>query len=327
MSGMKVMIATSGDYLPSFINKYDFFSIVNSIRYQTNMLSSLTNDYYHTGDGYKLRGKLSEDEKNLIIMLFNSIDYKRHYFTTSDDGMYYFRYLAPGTYILTIQYPDGRVYSQYEINEIPDMPDTNNNGKVLFYDINQIEVISQSMFSVEDDFIDNRNGWETGSYPMEGFGDLNLKIVDGMFKFHVDSTRDFYEGWNSPFGTADDFDLYVNLDFLNSTSKKIDAGVMFGGPYTYYAYMISPESRQYVLWRCGASAPLIYSTGIPSGIGPPYRLRVSVKKKTFHLFINSIEVTNISDSSYKGGTIGFAIGSGEASSFSVGFERFIVQKE
>ena len=183
----------------------------------------------------------------------------------------------------------------------------------------------------EETFKDNSRGWNVGNLKIGGFKRVELELVDGKYRWDLETLGDRSFWWEAPFGSLDDFYVSSSLRFLDPTLVRTYAGIVFGSSAgTSYYFVISPR-QQFALWKFaegGAKSTVILAwTPVQIDLHSSIHLGIQVDNRQLSLFVNSERVGSVTESSFTGGKMGLFAGSEEAAAFVVDFDDFTIRQK
>jgi hypothetical protein len=179
-------------------------------------------------------------------------------------------------------------------------------------------------------FTDVPSPWTVGSFSIES-GRLDLRVVEGKYRWDLLSTKPVTRWIESPHGSVLDFYAAADARLLASTAKDPQISLLFGKVANRdYSFTIArwPKGTFFDLTRFDGTKheELITWTPAPIKLENVNRLAVLVENSTIKLFINSSLVGDYRDPSFTGGKIALAVGAYSGGSVVVDFDNFELRR-
>jgi hypothetical protein len=166
----------------------------------------------------------------------------------------------------------------------------------------------------EDTFTEERSGWSVGSFPDEKASRLDLKVVDGKYRWDVDYDGNYHHMVASPYGSAVNFSVAVDARFTHTGANPMTAHLIFGlTDNEEYEFYVS-SSGDYCLYKSDSKEQQYKRLVNPTRVTVKYepsawnRMRVVVDDQLIKYYLNSELLGEYRYSSFAGGQVGLAVG-------------------
>lgn len=160
----------------------------------------------------------------------------------------------------------------------------------------------------KEKFNKNSAGWPEGSYANEDLPRFDIKFVEGKYRWDMEFLK-VREGYaESPYGSATDFYVAVDVRFAVVSPGGLSASLLFGRASNKdYAFKIS-ENNKYGLTRFDGKQEMIVGY-TPADLNAKEfnRIAVAVEDGEITLYINSKLVATYKDATFTGGKVGFSV--------------------
>jgi len=206
-------------------------------------------------------------------------------------------------------------------NETPDNINETSTSEVSGTELKPTEwpLIEEETFSQEP------ANWSLGNYPHQDTPRFNLRVVDGVYRWDIEYSKDSQRGVNAPAGSAVDFYLGVDSKmtvFTPETGSYLSFNIAGN---TYYTFDIS-SNKYYRLYRHGGSEENAIIDWTPVNIEfNPYdwnRLSVVCDDQRIKLFLNAALLAEYRDSNPSGGKVGFGVTMWQKGAAVIDFDNF-----
>ncbi len=180
----------------------------------------------------------------------------------------------------------------------------------------QVESADGSLWPLvaEDKFADEHSGWITGSFSDEHASKLDLKMVDGKYRWDVNYKDNYHHMSVSPYGSEVNFSVAVYMRFTNTGTNPMTANLIFGLTDTEEFEFYISSSGDYCVYKSdsktGQYKRLVNPTRMTIKYEPTAwnRMRVVVDDELIKYYLNSELLGSYKYNGFTGGQVGLAVG-------------------
>ncbi len=160
----------------------------------------------------------------------------------------------------------------------------------------------------KEKFNKNSAGWPEGSYANENLPRFDIKFVEGKYRWDMEFLK-VREGYaESPYGSAIDFYVAVDVKFVAVTPGGLTTSLLFGRASNKdYAFKISSNNKYELTRFDGKQETILSYTSADINAKEFNRIAVAVEDGEITLYINSQPVGTYKDSTFTGGKVGFSV--------------------